>query len=220
MSLITDYGTLKETVRQFLFDRDDLGEQIEYFIDHGERSIYRRLRCPSNEATATWNAHVTPIDYITLPGDYLEAKLVTVDGRPIQRISDIDLTHRLAVKPGAGRVKSFARLNERMYFHPPPDAVYEVQMIYWGDFSGQFTSDTSTNPILAIAPDLYLYGALLQAEPYLGNDERVQIWQGMFEKGLTELNHQTDEAEYAGSVVEMLQPYGDGLTANDRRGWA
>jgi hypothetical protein len=34
----------------------------------------------------------------------------------------------------------------------------------------------SSNWLLALAPDLYLYGALLESAPYINEDARIQTW--------------------------------------------
>ena len=44
----------------------------------------------------------------------------------------------------------------------------------------QYTSDMLTNN-----PDVYLYGTLLEAEPFIMNDERVPLWLAIaFEKAV------------------------------------
>ena len=51
-----------------------------------------------------------------------------------------------------------------------------VQMTYYTVF-GPLINDTDTHWLLANAYDIYLYGSLVAAEPYLRNDERVVLWQ-------------------------------------------
>ena len=36
--------------------------------------------------------------------------------------------------------------------------------------------DSATNWLITNAPDIYLYGTMLEAEPFIMNDERVQLW--------------------------------------------
>jgi hypothetical protein len=51
-----------------------------------------------------------------------------------------------------------------------------------------FTAVSTDDTILATAPDIYLYGALLEATPYLEHDERIRVWQQKFEEALAEHN--------------------------------
>ena len=62
-------------------------------------------------------------------------------------------------------------------------------------------SDTDTsNWILEYAPDVYIYGALLQAAPYLGDDARIQIWAGLFSGALEALNLDSMKAKTSGPM--------------------
>ncbi len=50
-------------------------------------------------------------------------------------------------------------------------------------------SDTNTsNWLLDLAPDLYLYGALLESAPYIKEDARIQTWGLGFSSALDGLN--------------------------------
>ena len=61
----------------------------------------------------------------------------------------------------------------------------------------EYLSDTnSSNLWLANTPDLLLYAALGEAEPYLMNDERLNTWASMYDRGVTALRKSDDDAEY------------------------
>ena len=61
----------------------------------------------------------------------------------------------------------------------------------------------TTNNILTHFPDLYLYGSLLHAAPYLGDDARISIWSGLYQKALSGANVQSNEAKYGGVGLTM-----------------
>ena len=42
--------------------------------------------------------------------------------------------------------------------------------------------------------DFYLYGSLVHTAPYLKNDERVALWDGMYQSILRDLEVQSDRA--------------------------
>jgi hypothetical protein len=48
--------------------------------------------------------------------------------------------------------------------------------------------DTPTNVVLDTYPELYLYGALIEAEPYLVDDQRIALWKGMYDDAVTRIN--------------------------------
>jgi hypothetical protein len=50
-------------------------------------------------------------------------------------------------------------------------------------------ASNTTNWLLALAPDLYLYGALLESAPYIKEDGRIQTWGLGFTAALSDLNN-------------------------------
>jgi len=51
-----------------------------------------------------------------------------------------------------------------------------------------------TNTMLTNNPDIYLYGALLEAEPFLMNDARAQLWSQAFFKAIQDIQLQMIKA--------------------------
>jgi hypothetical protein len=74
--------------------------------------------------------------------------------------------------------------------------------------------DADTNPILTAYPDLYLYGALLEAMPFLADDTRLATWQAMYQQTLDYIDHKIKEQEYSGSPVAISSVYADSLHSN------
>ena len=48
--------------------------------------------------------------------------------------------------------------------------------------------DFQTNWLTEYAPDVLLYATLLEATPFLKNDERVQVWQAIYDRSAQALN--------------------------------
>lgn len=211
MSLVlSSYGELKTAFTDYHNnDNPEVLARTETFIALAERKIYRKLRIAANEKVATYTpaSDTDFITSITLPTDYLEAKMVLVDGLPVDRISEIQYFDALkqANGLGAGRGSaqgqptSFARLGDKFAFYPSPDGAYTVQLYYWADLSGTLNADADTNEVLRSAPDLYLYGACLELQPFIKNDERVNLWSQMYRSAFETLESQRDEDEYSGS---------------------
>jgi hypothetical protein len=49
-----------------------------------------------------------------------------------------------------------------------------------------------TNWLTDYAPDVLLYAILLEAVPFLKNDERIPVWESAYARGLASLNQQDD----------------------------
>jgi hypothetical protein len=72
-------------------------------------------------------------------------------------------------------------------FVPTPNDAYEFEVVYWQQ-PPLLDNANQTNWLTDYAPDVLLYGSLLQATPFLKNDERISVWEGFYEQGKTALN--------------------------------
>ena len=80
---------------------------------------------------------------------------------------------------------------------PVPDATYTVKLLYFA--APTFLSDSNTsNVFLANTPDVLLYGSLLEAEPYLMNDARINTWGTMFDRALASITRSDEQGQYSG----------------------
>lgn len=66
---------------------------------------------------------------------------------------------------------------------PTPDAAYSYEVLYY-ERPQPLDSSNQTNWFTQYAPQALLYGALLQAMPFLKNDGRVQLWQMMYQQAM------------------------------------
>jgi hypothetical protein len=48
-----------------------------------------------------------------------------------------------------------------------------------------------------------LYGALVEAEPYLMNDARINTWGSMYDRAITSLTKSDEEGQYSGVPLAM-----------------
>lgn len=200
------YGDLKIAISQYLYERKDLEAIIPTLVALSERRIYRELRVPATEKVLNFN---TSDDNFLVPNDYLEAKMFLVNGMPLRRISDLEYSQRRAQHPVQSFPSVFARVADSFYMHNPPDEQVTISLIYWSDLSGKLAADTDTNEILRIAPDLYVYGAMVEAMPYLAHDSRTETWNYLYNQAIAQINSQAVEAEYSGSGVLVNAVYGD-----------
>ena len=50
---------------------------------------------------------------------------------------------------------------------------------------------------------MLLYASLVEAEPYLMNDSRIQLWAGMYDRALAALTAADDASENSGVPLTM-----------------
>ena len=70
---------------------------------------------------------------------------------------------------------------------PTPDAEYPFEILYY-ELPPLLDDVVQTNWLTEYAPQLLLYGTLLEATPFLKNDERIQVWQSMYDRAAAMLN--------------------------------
>ena len=206
--MITNYGELKTQVAAYLYNRKDLDTQIPTFISLAEKKIFRQLRCRFNEVQVDGDLALDATA-ITLPTDFLEMKFITVNGKPLERRSDIDYLSRIAVDNAGGEPTWFARVLNEIKLWRTADSDYDFSFIYWATQEGDLVEDEDDTPVLLFAPELYLWGSLIEAMPFLVKDERLATFQALFTQSMDEIDHQTKEGEFAGSNVTVSSAYSD-----------
>ena len=70
------------------------------------------------------------------------------------------------------------------------------------------SDSNTTEQMLTDNPDAYLYGALLEAEPFLMNDQRVQLWATAFQESLRALQEQDNKDRHSGSAMRVMNTGG------------
>ena len=195
MAFFTDYTTLQATIASYLA-RTDLTVQIPEFIRLAEDRLLRDLRIRQMIKVATAPT-VADDATVSLPSDFVAMKDLHLQGNPPQTIKFLSTSNffRNAQTAVSGLPSRYTLLGAEFQFAPIPDSKYTLQMVYF--YQPEYLSDTnSSNLWLADTPDLLLYAALGEAEPYLMNDERLNTWASMYDRGVTALRKSDDESEY------------------------
>ena len=199
---ITNYSGLKTSVANYL-GRSDLTAQIPDFITLAEYRLQRNLRIRQMLKTAT--ASTTGGDNtVGLPSDFLELRDIYIDARPRFTLSYLSPSafSRDARAAESGRPNFYTLRAAEFELAPIPDSNYSLVMLYFA--KPEVLSDSNaSNVFLANAPDALLYGALLEAEPYLMNDSRIAIWSNFYNSALESLNISDESSEYSGVPLQM-----------------
>jgi len=72
---------------------------------------------------------------------------------------------------------------------PTPDEDYPFEVMYY-ELPALLSTENQTNWLTEYAPQLLLYGTLLEATPFLKNDERIAVWQGFYDRSLAALGQE------------------------------
>lgn len=191
------YAGLKSSIAGWL-NRDDLTAVIPDFIALAEADMNSRLRLRSmlTRSTATLDEA-----YETLPADFLGMWRVVVNDDRI-RFAPTDLLAQYALDWAGEAPLYFSIVGDQLQLVPTPTALATatIEMTYYA--RPVALSDTNTsNAILAASPAIYLYGSLVQAAPYLGDDARVQTWGQLYSQACDVLQAADDLAEFPGPLT-------------------
>lgn len=199
---ITTYAELKSAVADFL-NRDDLTSTIDTFIDMAEAQLNRDVRHWKMEQRST-----AQIDdqYLSLPTDWLETKRVTVkDTVPyVLNLASRDQIedYRLRGANVSGKPVYYAHIAGEIEMYPTPDATYDIELLYTQKIDALSDSNTS-NWLLALAPDLYLYAVLMETAIYLRDDDRIAAYASIYQNKLAALNAESKKATVSGTGLKL-----------------
>ncbi len=135
-----------------------------------------------------------------------EIHLDTTPVTSLQYISP-EMLYRVWAGSSSGKPDSYSIIGDKIYFGPTPDSAYNYTMTYYKTFRALSDSNT-TNWVILNAPDVYLYGALLQAEPFLQNDQRIPVWERGLRQALSDLQSQDDKDRHSGSQLRVMNTSG------------
>lgn len=178
MALDTFAG-LKATIADYL-NRDDLTVIIPSFITIAEAKFNRKLR--TRQMIKRANGQIETA-FFAYPSDWLQAKEFQLNTNPIVRLQFVTEAYGDELKANRyvsiGQPAYYTITGTQLEFIPAPDSTYSAELTYYAKIPALSDANTS-NWLLAYAPDLYLYGALLEAAPYLKDDERLAVWSQMY----------------------------------------
>ena len=195
---LSTYTELKASVADWL-NRSDLTAAIPDFISLAEAQMERVLR--TRQMIVRSNASFN-VEFGATPADFLEVRTFKLSGtNPITPLSfltidemDQESSTRLLA---SGKPRFFTVVGGQFRLAPVPDTNYATELTYYAKLS-KLSSSVATNFILDSSPDAYLYGSLLQAAPYLQDDNRIPVWAGLYERALTDLQSADDRASTSG----------------------
>ena len=204
MAIITSYATLKTAVADYLA-RDDLTTFVPNFIQNAENKLYRTLNL-RNEETAL-SVDISS-GVAAVPSDFKALKFAYYNSSPITllRWTGIEeLYNDYPTRSETGYPSVISREGSNFVFGPVAiDGTAVLKGIYYAKLSALSDSNT-TNWYTTNAPELLLYGALLESAPFIGADERMATWGQLYQSCLETVKQENTAAEYSmGSLTQRV----------------
>jgi len=198
---IASYSELKTAVANWL-NRSDLTAYVPDFISLGEARIYRDLRIRAMEASLSGTI---ASGVVAVPSTYIELKFAYVDGSPTRILHRADpefIYSKFPTRSVTAKPSYIARQGDNFIFGPYPDSSYTIKGIYYSRLTALSDSNT-TNWFTANAPGLLLWAALAEAEPFLKNDVRVQLWDAKYQMEKEALQRQERTEKFSGGGLAV-----------------
>ncbi len=203
---LDNFTNLKTAIRNYLH-REDLDAQIPDFITLCEAKLNRELRIALMEQRATATANAA---YLELPEDFLAIRNIQVNGDPGYPLTysapeGIDQTYTIS-----GEIREYSIIGTKLQFGPAPNADTVIEIDYYKRIPA-LSEVEPRNWLLASSPDIYLYGAMLEAAPFMLNDARVNLWGQMFTKAVNHLNIADSKDRWTGSALTIRTEHRENL---------
>ena len=210
---ISTYAELQTAVQNWLnrTDADMVARAVELIA-----LAEAKLKVDEDIWTVTKTTLALATAEVALPSAYREMKYLYLDSDTARGELELRTAPELAEvrsRNATGIPRYFAvHKNEdastkTLLLAPTPDGSYTAQ--FWYKAGIAVLSDTNTtNWLLTNYPNLYLYAALLESAPYLRDDERILLWQGMYDDGVNRLRKYRTREEFAGKKVPRAKVLG------------
>ena len=190
---LSTYSEIKSTVADYL-NRADLTAVLPSFVTLAESKFNRELR---TRDMLTRVQTTSDDEYVSLPTDFLQHYSLELDAASAQPPMDYIGPQEAKVLKAQNRTASttyyYTVIDGAFEIIPAPGSDLDLRMVYYAKIPALSDSNT-TNWLLTKSPDLYLYSALLEASPYLKDDDRVQLWAAARQQVMDAMNLESERA--------------------------
>jgi hypothetical protein len=193
MSYSMNYSSLLVDVRRYLergftAESDQIVyEQLPRLVTLGERRIARELKLQGFIRAMTMPFQAGVGVYLK-PDRWRETISMTVSNRPIFARSYEYLRNYWPDEAATAQPEFYADYDyQHWLFAPTPATAQTLEVLYY-EQPRLLDEEFQTNWLTEYAPDLLLYATLLEASPFLKNDERIATWQNMYDRAAKALS--------------------------------
>lgn len=193
MALAT-HADLLAAIRDWLARPDDSAtlptERLADLVRIAEGDIYARLRVRQMETTVT-----LPVEgqSVALPADFLELRRlwITADPRLVLEYRAPPQFWREFASQVTGRPRGYTIEGDNLLLGPTPDASYVAAIHYYRVLP---PLATALNSLFTAYPELFLYGALVHAAKFIGEDARLPVWREAYADAMGRAQQASDRA--------------------------
>lgn len=204
---LSTYAELKSAIEDWLEEDTLLSTRSADFITFLEADLNNDKDFRTLDMNVVKTTTLTAGDpFVTLPTDFLSMRYVEEQGNATYPPLTYLTPSALAAKEDeVGYLRYFTIVNGKLKVKADPDGGETLEMSYYQQIPALSDSNTS-NWLLAKSPQLYLYGSLVHAEPFLQNDARTATWKALFEEAKAKLLEADEQAVTSAGSLEIQLP--------------
>lgn len=198
-----NYAEFRTAVLKMI-DGDDVSTTfsiatLDLLIALGESRVYNGIPGRSGLRASTMQQPLTgsvASNAVTLPARCLALEIVWFDpSKPLEAVTENELRDKAKWNNG-GDVRQYAQSGETLIFGPTAANGAAIG----GRFYQRPTDiKNGLNTTFDRYPELFMFGALAESAPFLGEDARIPMWEAMFVRWLDAANKIERERVLAGS---------------------
>jgi hypothetical protein len=155
--------------------RDGLDNRIPEFIVLAEARIGREVKARQMEQRVSTSA----AQIVDVPSDFVSMRAIRIQGSSIGWLDYMSPDKYFSTTPSdtTSTIKKYTIFGDEIVFPATPTGT--VEMWY---FKKLAALSSATNTLFTSNPDLYLYGAMAAATPFLKKWTDMPAWEGLFQQ--------------------------------------
>ena len=199
----TNRGGIRASLKQWSQRKSIPDEVLNDFIEIALSRATRALRIPPLEAYQS--LPITGNGYVLLPSDFMEAKeaYVVINGKNVllerKAINEVDWNSNIT--SSGCKPAYFARFGNYLRVAPWTQGVDSLLNLYYFKIIPPMPDDATENWFTLYAPEVLLYGALVELCNYTRDLDGVGLWTNKFTEATNIIQAVEDRAMWNGSTI-------------------
>ena len=221
---VMTYNSLLEDARRYLERGNSITDPVVYeqlprLVALAEKRLAKELKLQGYEQYYYWQMQAgvyvyekpdlwretktLTIGVNLLPADTGHNTRVTLFPRTLEYLRDSYWRNPVLT----GQPKFYAEYGpDNIWISPTPAEAHPSEWGIWG-LPPPLNDELQSNWFTQYAPNLLLYATLLESQPFLKNDDRIQVWQSMYDRAaLSYLNEDARKEQDASDKPEEGKP--------------
>lgn len=207
-AIINSYSTLKNALEDHMNRTDVADEGVAAMaIDLAEAKLNRVVQHPRRVARN--DSFTIDSQYETLPSDFWALNRISISGtvnQPLIIVSPQEMDEQREILSATGKPTFVSVVGTEFEFCAAPDQSYTGLLVYTQSLPP--LASNSTNWLLDIAPDVYLYAAISESYAWAQDDARSMQYLQKTQQALQELRISGAREAYGATPRSMPRSFG------------